>query len=137
MVLPPARHAERDVGARFIVASVAVLLGILAATTLCVLWAFPTPDLDRTLNAPLPVYPAPRLQPSPRQEMQRFLAQEMQVLGSYGWIDKPHGIVRIPIDVAMKEIAQRGIPDWPDAARPASPGAARASASAAPTEPTP
>ena len=126
IVLPAAAHAGPDVGHRFIAGALALLVTSLAVITLGVLWAFPLPTLDRTLNLPLPLYPAPRLQPSPRQEMQRFLAEEMQQLGNYGWIDKAHGIVRIPIDAAMAEIAQRGIPDWP--ANQAAAGAATAQA---------
>ena len=84
-----------------------------------VLWLFPLPGTDRSLHAPLPFYPEPRLQLSPRQEMQRFLAAEYEQLTTYGWVDKAHLIVRIPIDVAMNRVAQRGIPDWPTSAPPA------------------
>ena len=126
IVLPAAAHAGPDVGYRFIAGALALLVTSLSVITMGVLWAFPLPTLDRTLNLPLPLYPAPRLQPSPRQEMQRFLAEEMQQLGNYGWIDKAHGIVRIPIDAAMAEIAQGGIPDWP--ANQAAAGAATAQA---------
>ena len=88
----------------------------LVIVTLGVLWLFPLPSTDRTLNAPLPHYPEPRLQPSPRQEMQRFLAAEYEQLTTYGWVDQAHQIVHIPIDVAMNRIAQSGIPGWPESA---------------------
>src|SRR5471032_319166 len=45
--------------------------------------------------------PEPRLQTDPRQDMSDFRATEDDVLGSYGWVDKKAGAVRIPIDVAM------------------------------------
>ena len=32
------------------------------------------------------------------------------MLDSYGWVDKNAGIVRIPIDEAMKLTLQRGLP---------------------------
>ncbi|MBN9563369.1 MAG: hypothetical protein J0H14_21985 [Alphaproteobacteria bacterium] len=93
--------------------AVGLLLGSLAVITVGVLLAFPTSHLDRTLAHRLPTYPQPRLQPSPRQEMQRFYASEMQRLNSTGWIDRSAGIAHIPIDAAMREIARDGIPGWP------------------------
>ena len=32
------------------------------------------------------------------------------MLGSYGWVDKNAGVVRIPIDAAMKLTLERGLP---------------------------
>ena len=113
LVLPAARYEAADVGGRFVAAAFALLVAFLAVVTLCTLWLFPYPTTDRNLQPPLLVYPEPRLQPSPRHDMQRFLAAEMAELGSYGWVDNAHGVVRLPIDVAMSELAQRGIPDWP------------------------
>ncbi len=34
---------------------------------------------------------------------------------SYGWVDQPAGVVRIPIDRAMELLAQRGLPTRPQA----------------------
>lgn len=58
-----------------------------------------------------PVPPQPRLQPSPPQnmteleEMTIMRKQNDTVLHSYGWVDKPAGIARMPIDSAMARIA--------------------------------
>ena len=41
--------------------------------------------------------------------------QEEQTLHSYGWVDQPAGVVRIPIDRAMELLAQRGLPTRPQA----------------------
>ena len=57
--------------------------------------------------------PEPRLQTHPRDDLRALRAHEDELLGSYGWIDKPAGIVRIPIDEAMKITAQRGLPVRP------------------------
>lgn len=113
LLLPAAEYEKSDVGPRFIGAAFALLLASLAVITVGALWLFPLPGTDRMLHVPLPVYPAPRLQPNPREEMQHFLAQEKAQSTTYGWIDKPHGIVRLPIDVAMEQVAKRGIPGWP------------------------
>jgi type III secretory pathway lipoprotein EscJ len=115
-VLPPAAHEPADLGGGFIGGAFGLLLASLAIVVLGVLWLFPLPGTDRAMNTPLPLYPEPRLQASPRQEMQRFLAAERQQLTTYGWIDKANGIVRIPIDVAMDKVARSGIPGWPTSA---------------------
>ena len=121
LILPAAAHEPEDIGWGFIGGAFGLLLVSLAVVTLGVLWLFPLPGTDRTLHTPLPVYPEPRLQSNPRQEMQRFLAAEQAELKTYGWIDKAHGIVRIPIDVAMDKVARSGIPGWPGSVAAASP----------------
>ena len=54
--------------------------------------------------------PEPRLQTDPRQDLADMRAKEDEVLGSYGWVDKNAGVVRIPIDAAMKLTLERGLP---------------------------
>ncbi len=54
--------------------------------------------------------PEPRLQTDPRQDMADLRAKEDDLLGSYGWVDKNAGVVRIPIDAAMKLTLERGLP---------------------------
>ncbi len=57
--------------------------------------------------------PEPRLQPKPRQDLLALRAWERGVLGSYDWVDKEHGVVRIPIERAIELLAQRGLPARP------------------------
>jgi hypothetical protein len=54
--------------------------------------------------------PEPRLQTNPRQDLLDLRAAEDTVLNSYGWVDKTGGVVRIPIDEAMKLTVARGLP---------------------------
>jgi hypothetical protein len=54
--------------------------------------------------------PEPRLQTNPREDLRAFHAREDEILNGYSWIDKSAGIVRIPIDEAMKLTVQRGLP---------------------------
>ena len=54
--------------------------------------------------------PEPRLQTNPRQDMADLRANEEDQLTSYGWVDKNAGVVRIPIDAAMKLMLERGLP---------------------------
>lgn len=77
------------------------------------------PSADRgvsraTMSAP----PAPVLQVHGAVDMAEFRAAQNKELDSYGWIDRAHGVVHIPIDQAMHEIVQRGIQDFP---KPSSP----------------
>jgi hypothetical protein len=53
--------------------------------------------------------PEPRLQTNPRQDLIDLRAGEEQILGSYGWVDKNAGVVRIPIEEAMRIVVQRGL----------------------------
>jgi hypothetical protein len=69
-------------------------------------------------EAPLP--PQPRLQQFPRNEVYDFRVKEEQSLHGYGWIDKNAGIAHIPIEDAMKQVLERGLPSREvDATHPA------------------
>ena len=54
--------------------------------------------------------PEPRLQANPRQDLTDLRRREDAILGSYGWVDQNAGVVRIPIDEAMKLTLERGLP---------------------------
>ena len=66
----------------------------------------PTTEVPSAQSFP----PTPRLQAKPWQELEVLRAHEDQVLGSYGWVDKTTGKVRIPIDRAMDLVIQHGLP---------------------------
>jgi hypothetical protein len=61
--------------------------------------------------APLPS--APMLQVKPREELKQLTAEEDALLNGYAWVDRATGIVRIPIDRAMKLVLERGLPIRP------------------------
>lgn len=71
----------------------------------------PSPDAPSRIafNTQM-IAPEPRLQVEPAKELDHYFAAENQKLNSYGWVDKPAGVVRIPIQRAMDQIAQRGLP---------------------------
>jgi len=56
--------------------------------------------------------PAPRLQALPEIELAEFRAQEDAILGSYAWVEKDRGVVRIPVEEAMRLVAERGMPTF-------------------------
>jgi hypothetical protein len=61
--------------------------------------------------------PAPRLQDDEFRDLAALRHAEDSRLKTYGWIDRDRGVVRIPIDKAMRLVAERGVPDWPRAER--------------------
>ncbi len=114
-LIPAARVEERDIAPGFIWAAVSACAGMLTVCALLVVWLYPSSIADRRIDAPLPVYPAPRLQPDPAADMRGFKAREMARLDGAGWVDPARGIAHIPIDQAMDEITREGIVGWPTA----------------------
>jgi hypothetical protein len=68
----------------------------------------PTYPLAASQEERLP--PEPRLQTNPRQDLQDLRAAEDDLLTRYRWVDRNAGVVRIPIDQAMRLTLQRGLP---------------------------
>lgn len=60
--------------------------------------------------APRELPPAPRLEPQPRHDLREWLARERALLGSYAWVDREAGVVRIPIGRAIEILAEEGLP---------------------------
>ncbi len=56
----------------------------------------------------------PRLQVDPELDLEQFKVIEDSLVNSYGWVQKEAGVVRIPLDEAMKLMLQRGFPLRPD-----------------------
>lgn len=63
-------------------------------------------------GAAMPGRPAafspPRLQSDPAGALRIYRRQQEAALGSYAWVDRQRGLVRIPIDRAMAMIVARG-----------------------------
>jgi len=54
--------------------------------------------------------PAPLLQVSSGQDRIDLRAKEQAVINSYHWVDEKGGMVGIPVEEAIKLLAQRGLP---------------------------
>lgn len=68
---------------------------------------------DTPLSAladPQALPPAPRLQVSPTRDLTQLRQTEDTILNAYRWIDKDAGIVGIPVEQAIKILAERGLP---------------------------
>jgi len=59
------------------------------------------------------VPPEPRLEESHGVLLGELRRHEEEELRSYGWVNREQGIVRIPIDRAMRLVAERGLPARP------------------------
>jgi len=71
----------------------------------------------------------PQLQVNDTADMKEEVAEENAKLTHYQWVDQSQGIVRIPIDQAMKLVLQRGLPARaPGASAVAAPPAAKPAA---------
>jgi hypothetical protein len=73
---------------------------------------FRTEDMERDVRRTLveskpPVPPEPRLQVDPQADLQEYLQKQREALTTYGWISRPEGRVRIPIDRAMELFVER------------------------------
>ena len=92
-----------------------VLLGtfiFLVIAPFVLIGAFPRAVLD--VSRALTVEPPqPHLQTDPSEDLAKFLADEDKRLNTYYWIDKQKGIVHIPIEEAMQELAEKGIEGFP------------------------
>lgn len=111
--LPPARHETNDITFRPTLIAFALTTLAVIAIVLFPLWLFPRAAGDKTLTLPLPRFASPRLQSNPSADMQAFYDSKIRWLNSFGWVDKAQGIVHVPIDDAMRRIAEGGIADWP------------------------
>jgi hypothetical protein len=72
------------------------------------------PRAEPASGPPLPagslLPPGPMLQPRPEDELEAMRRDDAERLGTYGWVDRERGIVHVPIERAMAEIAAEGLP---------------------------
>jgi hypothetical protein len=113
----PARNegvaVERaDVPPRLVAALAAGLAAFLFVAIVAIMLIYPS-ALHGLSDAPRLVTLAPRLQIDPARDLQAYRAAQQQQLDKYGWLDRRRGLVRIPIDQAMRDVAAAGIKDWP------------------------
>jgi hypothetical protein len=114
-------HEASDVNIRAIFTFVIALLVVTAATYAVVWGVFVY--LDRSIGRevsgrvyPLAVGqadrlpPEPRLQTTPRADLGDLREGERQLLESYSWVDRNAGVVRIPLEQAMRLTIERGLP---------------------------
>jgi hypothetical protein len=67
-----------------------------------------SPTVPPALSTDFPV-----LEVAPSESLQRLRQADAQLSDSYGWTDRDHGAVRIPVARAVESLLRRGIPGWP------------------------
>jgi hypothetical protein len=118
---PEVRHEESDVDIRAVLGFGGALIVVAFLINLIVFVLFRyfdsrearrvTPQYPLAVAQGIRVPPEPRLQTNPRQDLADLRAKEAETLASYGWVDRNAGIVRIPIDEAIRLTLERGLPE--------------------------
>jgi len=113
-----AQHETRDVSLSGLV-KFTVGLALLTAVVQLAVWLMMGRFESRAASEP-PQYPlaageervppAPRLQAEPREDYKAYERRQRELLNSYHWIDPPNGVVGIPIEAAMKQVLEQGLP---------------------------
>jgi hypothetical protein len=120
---PDVHHETSDVNFRAIL-TFGVGLIVAAALIHVLLWLLFVYFQNREARAGVRLFPLaaeqqnrlppePRLQTNPRQDLGELRAGEEAILDTYGWVDRDTGVVRIPIDEAMRLTIERGLPARP------------------------
>lgn len=127
-------HERTDTGIRNVAVLAGAFVGLLIFGLIVGYGTFRfmfTPETTTVVPSPLQpgrvLPPGPRLQVNAQEDLRDYLQQQQQTLNSYGWVDQGAGVVRIPIDRAMDELLEKGLPVRPEAGS-APAGAARAAA---------
>lgn len=112
------RHEQHDVRSRPLITfmiAVLVALGVINAGIGGYGWLLnqyrqrttaPRSDLTRLARIP----PEPRLQSSPKADMNELLKSEESLMNHYGVADAKAGLYRIPVERALELSARRGLP---------------------------
>lgn len=96
---PPGVATRRVVGV-VLVLGTAVAIALVALWLALTYWVMPNHAQLKTRPAVLP--PAPRLQPSPDNDLTALREEKTALLDGYAWVDKSHRFARIPIGRAMQ-----------------------------------
>jgi hypothetical protein len=133
---PDVRYERRDVTPSALLKAGAWILGatVLVVVALWQVYFFfaaretarqPPPPVMRPGAAVLQP-PPPLLQRTPTGDLASYRAQQARLLDAYAWVDRPSGVVRIPVAEAMRLVAEQGLPSFGGSGAPApSPQGAR------------
>ncbi len=121
-------------GLAILAAMVLTALGLVPVYRLLARWetkAQPPPAGAVRTDMSEPAQSFPRLVISEPLALAAFRAQEEALLSSYGWVEKDKGLARIPIEDAMRIVAEHGLPKFaPAAGTPAAASAPQPAAAA-------
>jgi hypothetical protein len=55
----------------------------------------------------------PPLEVNPSSDLRRQREADREFASTYGWIDRDHNVVRMPVARATERLLQTGLPNWP------------------------
>ena len=95
----------RPVVATGIAIAVTIALVVAAVFLLLRQWQL-APGADR-VPARAAAPPSPQLQSAPQQDLAAYRAEKERALHGLGWVDRAHGLARIPVEDAMELMLRR------------------------------
>ena len=111
---------DREIDVKTIVVFSAALVGTTLVVLLLMWWMSATfKSQEEASDPPLspmaearqdPIPPGPRLQSAPPRDMDELRAQDREALTTYGWVDRPGAIARIPVSRAISLLVEKGLP---------------------------
>jgi hypothetical protein len=114
---PRPGYERRDADVRSLVKFGVGLFLILAFVLVSMKWMFFYFAQSQQLGSPVApveygrvIPPQPLLQVEPKIDLRNYRERQEEALTSYGWVDQPNGVVRIPIGRAMDLVVERGLP---------------------------
>jgi len=109
---PSGRYEKSDAPLNIILVGLAGLAALMIFTAVAARVALRL--ISGSSRGPAPAVaalpPSPRLQTDGMADIRALREQETETLENYGWVDRAHGVVRIPIERAMELTAERGLP---------------------------
>jgi hypothetical protein len=97
-----------DVATRIVIIAMAGFLGFVAISMTGLFFYLRSSVPDAFRKVIEHHFPEPALQKDPQNDLTRFEREQRATLSGYGWVDRSKGLVRIPIENAMRIIAARG-----------------------------
>ena len=116
----PRDYERTDVDARLLGALAIGIAVFVVISPLLLSVIYPGASRNKAAITQAPEPPASRLQVNAKVDLDRLHAAERERLSTYGWTDRQHQLVRIPIERAMQLLSERGRADWPkpDSSKP-------------------
>ena len=106
MVDTRADHMPDRVSVRGVMVAVLAIGGGIAVSIATALWLVDASSVTSAVRPPT-LASAPRLQAAPAQDIAAYRAEKQRRLNEYAWVDREHGVVRIPIQRAMQILAAK------------------------------
>ena len=119
IINPDVKYEAEDVSGKWMGAIGAAIV-VTAIILIFLMWGFydhlqqnyghgaPLPEAKNLERYDAP--PQPDLEPNPVGSYREFRRAENEKLNDYGWVDREKGIVHIPIQQAMRQLTQQGLP---------------------------